>query len=124
MTIRRPAKTFEDLEVWQEAHRLVLVLYRGTETLPVQERYGLQSQSRRAAVSVPANIAEGFKRRTLAEKLRFLNIAQSSLEELRYYLILFRDLEMLDTIELIKQLDSVCNLLESYMAGIERRMHA
>ena len=84
--------SFEDLEVWQVAHRLVLEVYRITDGLPPSQKYGLVSQMQRAAVSVPANIAEGFKRRSGAEKIRFYNIAQGSLEELRYYFILCRDL--------------------------------
>ncbi len=83
---------FEQLEVWQAAHRLVLEVYPATRDLPNDQRYGLISQMQRAAVSVPANIAEGFKRRGRADKIHFYNIAQGSLEELRYYFILCRDL--------------------------------
>ncbi len=83
---------FEQLSVWREAHALVLEVYRGTSKMPSEEKFGLVSQMRRAAVSVPANIAEGFKRRGQAEKSHFYNIAQASLEELRYYFILCRDL--------------------------------
>lgn len=83
---------FEQLEVWQAAHRLVLEVYRVTSTMPSDQKVGLTSQMQRAAVSVPANIAEGFKRRGRANKVHFYNIAQSSLEELRYYFILCRDL--------------------------------
>jgi four helix bundle protein len=83
---------FEDLLVWQKAHQLVLDVYRMTGGFPTEERFGLVSQMRRAAVSVPANIAEGFKKRSEKDKANFYNIAQGSLEELRYYLILARDL--------------------------------
>lgn len=85
-------ESFQQLEVWRHGHELVLKVYRGTRTLPSEERYGLVAQRRRAAVSVPANIAEGFKRRTKADKRHFYNIAQASLEEVRYYFILCRDL--------------------------------
>ena len=84
---------FEQLEVWKAAHKLVLDVYKTTQKFPTEERYGLVSQMRRAGVSVPANIAEGFKRRGRADKAHFYNIAQASLEELRYYFILCRDLE-------------------------------
>jgi four helix bundle protein len=84
--------SFEDLEVWQVAHHLVLEVYSITGGLPPNQRYGPASQMQRAAVSVPANIAEGFKRRSGAEKIRFYDIAQGSLEELLYYFILCRDL--------------------------------
>jgi four helix bundle protein len=87
-----PAKSFEDLIVWQRAHRLVLEVYRVTGTFPRHETYGLVAQLQRAAVSVPANVAEGFRRRGKADKLRFLNIAQGSLAESRYYLLLAQDL--------------------------------
>jgi four helix bundle protein len=83
---------FEDLKVWQKAHQLTLDIYRMTGNFPGEERFGLVSQMRRAAVSVPANIAEGFKKRSVKDKANFYNIAQGSLEELRYYLILARDL--------------------------------
>jgi four helix bundle protein len=79
----RPAQRFEDLIVWQKSHQLVLKVYRLTKGFPQHEIYGLVSQMRRAAVSVPANIAEGFKRRKPLDKARVMNIAQGSLEELR-----------------------------------------
>jgi four helix bundle protein len=83
---------FEQLEVWREAHAMVLDVYKASQAFPTTEKYGLVSQMRRAAVSVPANIAEGFKRRGLKDKAHFYNIAQGSLEEVRYYFILSRDL--------------------------------
>lgn len=83
---------FEQLEVWQKARALVLQVYKLTENFPSEEKYGLTSQMRRAAVAVPANIAEGFKRRGKHDKARFYNIAEASLEELRYYFILCHDL--------------------------------
>ena len=86
------SKTFQDVEVWQRAHKWVLAVYRLTEGFPKQEMFGLTSQLRRAAISVPANFAEGFKKLGIPDKLRFYNIAQGSLEECRYYLILANDL--------------------------------
>jgi four helix bundle protein len=85
-------RNFEDLKVWQEAHQLTLDVYKATEAHPQREQYGLASQMRRAAVSVPANIAEGFGRKSEKEKVNFYNIAQGSLSELKYYFILARDL--------------------------------
>ena len=84
---RAAARTFEDLVVWQKAHQFALAVYRLTRAFPRSEVYGLTSQFRRAAVSIAANIAEGFRKRGNADKGRFLNIAQGSLEESRYYLI-------------------------------------
>ncbi len=118
MGIKEPAKTFQDLVVWQKAHQLVLMTYRFTSRFPDSELYGLSSQLRRAAVSVPANIAEGFKKRGKADKSRFLNIAQGSLEESRYYLILANDLGYGDTSLLMDQLEEVSKLLVSYTSAV------
>ena len=115
---RTPARSFEQLIVWQKAHQFVLDVYRLTEGFPRKETYGLTAQLRRAAVSIPANIAEGFKKRGRADKVRFLNIAQGSLEECRYYLILARDLNYGDTTQLKSQLEEVSKLLEAYAAKI------
>ena len=115
---RPPAKSFEDLVVWQKAHQFVLSVYRFTENFPNKELYGLTSQLRRAAVSVAANVAEGFKKRGKADKGRFLNIAQGSLEECRYYLILASDLNYGDSAPLKSQLSEVSKLLEAYARAI------
>ncbi|MGA2212789.1 MAG: four helix bundle protein [Bryobacteraceae bacterium] len=109
-----PAKTFQDLLVWQKAHALVLGIYRTTASFPKHETFGLSSQMQRAAVSVPANIAEGFKRRGRADKARFLNIAQASLEECRYFLILTGDLGYADTASSLKLLDETSRFLDNY----------
>ena len=105
-------ESFRDLEVWQKAHGFVLDIYRLTKTFPNDERYGLISQMRRAAVSVPANIAEGFKRRGWGDKARFYNIAEASLEEVKYYLILAKDLGYAaDTVSLTQTAESVSQML-------------
>ena len=88
---RSLARSFRDLRVWQKAHEFVLAVYGYSESFPEREKYGLAHQLRRAAVSIPANIAEGFGKRSQAEKARFLNIAEGSVEECRYYLILSQD---------------------------------
>ncbi len=116
--MREPAKTFQDLVVWQKAHVFVISIYKATEHFPKKELYGLTSQFRRAAVSIPANIAEGFKKKTRPDKYRFMNIAQGSLEECRYYLILSRDLGYLDIGEPMKQLEEVSKLLNAYAKSI------
>ena len=108
------AKTFQDLIVWQKAHQFVLTIYSLTAEFPKTEIYGLTCQIRRAAVSIPANIAEGFRKRTKPEKSRFLNIAQGSLEETRYYLILARDLHYRDTTPQLQQLEEISKLLNAY----------
>ena len=116
--MREPARTFEDLVVWQKAHGLVLAVYRLSRTFPRSEIYGLSSQFRRAALSIAANIAEGFRKRGKADKLRFFNMAQGSLEECRYYLILTRDLEYGDVSETSQLLEEVSKLLEAYSRSI------
>jgi four helix bundle protein len=90
------SRSFRDLECWQKAHEFVLEVYRVTKHFPEDERYGLTSQFRRAAVSIAANICEGYKKLSKADKLRFMNIAQGSLEECRYYILLSRDIECID----------------------------
>jgi four helix bundle protein len=109
---------FEDLTVWQKAHQFVLAVYRLSRTFPRSEIYGLTSQFRRAAVSIAANIAEGFKKRSKTDKLRFYNIAQCSIEESRYYLILAKDLEYGDVSELSQLLEEISKLLEAYSQAI------
>lgn len=116
--IREPAKSFQDLIVWQKAHQFVLSTYDFSSDFPKTEVYGLTSQLRRAAVSIPANIAEGFKKRGSADKLRFLNIAEGSLEECRYYLILAKDLNYGETETLMTQLEEVSRLLIGYSKSI------
>ena len=100
--------------VWQKAHQFALAAYRVSRTFPRSETYGLSSQFRRAAVSIAATIAEGFKKRGKADKLRFYNIAQGSIEESRYYLILAKDLEYGDVSGLSRLLEEVSKLLETY----------
>jgi len=94
---RPAARTFADLLVWRKAHEFVLGVYKFAADFPKPETYGLAVQMRRAAVSIPANIAEGFRRRGPGDKARFMNMAEGSIEECRYYLILAKDLGYGDT---------------------------
>jgi len=119
--VKQAAKRFTDLTVWKKAHAFVLSIYRLSACFPANEIYGLTSQLRRAAVSIQANIAEGFKKRSSADKVRFMNIAQGSLEESRYYLILTKDLGYADTKGLSGQLDEVGRLLAGYSEAIRSR---
>ena len=115
---RDAAKTFKDLEVWQKSHAAVLEVYKLTRRLPKEELFGLVSQMRRASVSVPANIAEAFKRRGRPDKARQLNIAQASLEELRYFFILCADLSFLPPKTMDDPLEEVARMLDSYTQRI------
>ncbi len=119
---RAPAQTFRDLVVWQRAHEFVLSAYKLSQRFPREEIYVLTSQFRRAAVSIAANIAEGFKKRGDADKARFLNIAHGSLEECRYYLILIKDLGYGETSQLNEQLEQVSKLLTSYTNAVLRKL--
>lgn len=116
----RKTETFRDLVVWQKAHQWVLAVYELTKTFPRDDLYGLTSQLRRAAVSVPANIVEGFKRQSLSDKARVFNIAQASLVEATYHLILTQDLGYGHTAELLEAADEIGKLLQSYRAALLR----
>jgi four helix bundle protein len=111
---RKPAQRFEDLIFWQKSHALTLRVYKLTTAFPKHEMFGLTTQMRRAAVSVAANIAEGFSKRGRSDKARFMNIAQASLEELRYYFILARDLEYVSRDSIWEDVDDVARLLGAY----------
>ena len=89
-------KDFRGLAVWRQAHLLVLDIYRITELFPKQELFGLTSQIRRAAASIPTNIAEGCGRDGDAELGRFLNIAKGSTSEVEYLIQLVRDLNYIE----------------------------
>lgn len=115
------AKSFEDLIVWQKAHNCVLKTYMLTKNFPQHELYGLSSQLRRSVVSIAGNIAEGFKKRGERDKIRFLNIAQGSLEESRYYLILANDLDYGRDLELEALLHETSKLLEAYSKAIKQK---
>jgi len=117
-----PAKSFRDLIVWQKAHQLVLAVYRYSDNFPGKEMYCLIPQLRRAAISVPANIAEGFKKKSKPDKIRYMNISQGSLEEVRYYLILAADLGYGNSDKLNDDLDIVSKMLEGYMSSIRKSM--
>lgn len=115
---------FKDILAWQKAHAFVLLVYQVTRNYPSTERYGLCSQFQRAAVSIPANIAEGYRRDGMNDKLRFYNIVQGSLEECRYYVLLSKDLEYIDVAthdEMLKAVEDTSRLLNAYYNGLKDR---
>lgn len=115
------AYCFENIIAWQKAHAFVLLVYRVTKHFPKDEFFGLTSQFRRAAVSIEANIAEGYKKLSKADKLRFFNISQGSLEECRDYIILSRDLGYISQIEFAElhtELETTSKFLNSYCKAI------
>ena len=114
-----PAKNFTDLIVWQKAHKFVLDVYLFTAKFPREEIYTLTSQFRRAAVSIAANIAEGFKKKSNKDKIRFYDISQGSVEEGKYYLILSNDLKYGETRQLSELITEVSKILDAYIAAID-----
>ena len=89
-------RNWEDLLVWQKSHRLVIDIYKILSNFPEEEKYGLISQIKRCAISIPANIVEGHSKNTKKEFLRFLFISRGSLEELKYYFLLSKDLGFIE----------------------------
>ncbi|MBP3228484.1 MAG: four helix bundle protein [Bacteroidaceae bacterium] len=116
--------SFKDIVAWQKAHAFVILAYQTTATFPPRETYGLPSQLERAAVSIAANIAEGYRRISKADKLRLLNIAQSSLEECQYYILLAKDLQYIDSqqyIALSEAINCASYFLNAYSKGIKEK---
>lgn len=116
-------RDFRGLQVWQKAHQLTLNTYRATEHLPAEEKYGLSSQMRRAAASIPTNIAEGCGRNGDTELARFLWIAMGSASELEYQCLLCRDLDLLDAAayrDLCEQVTEVRRMLNGLLQKLER----
>lgn len=115
------SKDYKDLLAWQKAHKFVLEVYNVTKDFPKDELYGLTSQFRRAAVSIAANLAEGYGKTSKADKLRFFNISQGSLKECSYYLILSKDLKYINNFEEINNLlNEVAKLIKAYSNAIKK----
>lgn len=117
-------KSFRDLEVWQKAHALALDIYQVSASFPRTEQFGIISQLRRAAYSVPANIAEGFGRRTTKELLQSLNFASGSVEEMRYFVLLASDLRYMQppvTEKLNRKIDSVGQMIGALVSSLRNR---
>lgn len=114
-------KGFESLVVWQKAHQFALDVYRQTKLYPKEELFGLVSQYRRAAVSIAANIAEGYGKKSAKDKLRFYNMAEGSINECLYYVILSKDLSYIneeDSNRLYEELIIIKKLLCSYCQAL------
>ena len=113
---------FRELKVWQRSHALVLELYQLTKRFPADERFGLTSQLRRTAVSVPTNIAEGTKRLGKQDYARFLNIAEGSLSETEYLLTLSCDLGYLqkqETMQPLSEISEIARMLYALRGKVE-----
>jgi four helix bundle protein len=110
-------QTFQNIKAWQKSHALILSVYRLTEDYLKHELFSLVSQSRRAAVSIPSNIAEGFRRNGKNDSLHFYNMAQGSLEELRYQMLLAKDLKYIKCSNMKNLLLKQKKLANFYLAG-------
>lgn len=108
---------YRELTVWQESYKLVIIIYKLTSAFPKEELYCLVSQIRRAVISISANIAEGFNRRTSKEYLQFLYIARGSLQEFDFLLLLSKDLKYISEKE-YKELKSKTDLVGRLLSGL------
>lgn len=117
------AKSYKELVVWQKSHNLVLEIYKITKDFPKEELFGLTSQIRQSAISIAANIVEGFARKGLKDKLRFYNISQGSVNEVDYLLFLSNDLNYSDTSDLMKKTEEISRMLSSYISAIEEKVN-
>ena len=114
-------RNLEELEAWKIAHEFTLAVYRASRTFPKEEIFGVRSQLRRSSVSVPANVAEGFGRRSAKDFRRHLRIANGSLEEARYLLRLSLDLEYLAREE-HESLRELADRVGALLGGLERHL--
>ncbi len=114
-------ESYRDLDVWKAAHQMVLAVYGETSHFPDGEKYGVTSQIRRSAVSIPANLAEGFGKRSVKDFLRYCLIANGSLQETSYLLLLSKDLGYLND-EQYQPLDSLAGKVGSLLGGLERSL--
>lgn len=114
-------QSFEELDAWKAAHALVLAIYTLSRRFPKDEQFGITSQLRRCATSIPANLAEGFGRRSRKELLRYSNIADGSLQETKYFLLLARDLKYVPDDE-YDQLKQQTSRVGSLLGGLQRSL--
>ncbi len=114
-------KTFQDLLVWKKAHEITLDIYRTSRGFPQDEKFGMMSQIRRSASSIPTNIVEGFKRKSQKDFAHFLNVADVFLEETKYHLILARDLEYLSRTD-YKRLCGSCDEVGRMLCGLQKKV--
>ena len=117
------AYTFKNIKVWEKAHKLVLEIYKTTKGFPSSEKYGLTAQLRRSAASVATNIVEGYKRRSDKEFAYFLNIADASLEESKYHILLSYDLKYLKKEE-YSALSELTDEVGKMLFGFQKKLRA
>lgn len=114
-------KSFKDLRIWQQGMEIVERVYKVSEDFPKSELYGLSAQVRRAAVSVPSNIAEGFRRKYTKEYKRFLSIALASYGELETQIIISKRLKYMsepDYQDLLQEIDRQCRMIQTLLSRL------
>ncbi len=113
--------SFRDLKIWEKSHKLVLAVYQLTQSFPAEEKYGLVSQLRRSASSIPANIVEGHARNSRKDFAHFLIVAKGSLEETKYFLILAKDLGYLSA-DIFEKLDLQCSEIGRMLYAFRQKL--
>lgn len=113
MSQETPIRDFKDLVTWQKAHKLTVAIYKATTSFPKEEQFGLTNQVRRATVSVASNVAEGFGRRTVADRVHFYDMARGSLHETQAQLLIAKDVGFLseDLYTKLEEMSTVCHKL-------------
>ena len=119
--IKVDMQDFRKLDVWKKSHALTLRVYSVTRAFPSDERYGLTSQIRRAAASIPANIAEGCGRGSQGQMRQFFQVSAGSASELEYHILLARDLEFLD-LATFRELEQQVIEVKRMLAGFSKRL--
>ena len=117
-------KSYKELKVWQKSYQLCLEVYKITAEFPIEEKYGLTSQIRRAVVSVPSNIAEGYGRKTTTDYIKYLYIAYGSLCELETQILLSRDLDLIESSNakvIIDEIHGVERMLKALIKSLENK---
>jgi four helix bundle protein len=112
-------RSFRDLDAWKEGHRLVLEIYKMTKSFPKEEMFGLSNQLRRSAVSITSNIAEGFSRKSLKEKIQFYSMAKASNTELQNQLLIAKDVGYLSK-EKFEELEKQSIRVNKLISGLIR----
>ena len=119
-------RNYRDIQVWQRSHQLTLTIYKMIESFPASEQYALTSQMKRAAYSVPMNIAEGCGKSSEADFVRFLEIASGSASELDYQLVLVRDLGYIDENQyeqFLNELIEIRKMLTTFIKQVRKRLN-
>jgi len=122
--MKNEIKSFEDLLVWKKAHNIVLIIYKHLEKFPKEEKYRVIDQLVRAVISIPTNISEGFGRYTSKDYIHFLIIARGSVSEVKYLVLLSKDLGYISNteyVELKKELDDIGKMINGLVNSLRKK---